>query len=401
MGVNTCRRKRMRAERFVNFYHSKLKKFTFFDKVDSPSPLPGSSPSRPSPVCRVPICARDTQQSTRLKCSHHRTAPQATFSQVRPSLPRYRRMAQALAEVDPGNTTRPRLPADPQTSYTYTKTTPAPAPASFTQSQHWLDEDAYDHYGGDDEQEYDPDDTECDRSATPPPAQHPPNHQVPPHQRQPQPQVQPQATPAPSPFVAVATAAAAAAAAHVHFHSRVRITSGLRRSGGTTHALGDSSDSDSPSSSISAPLRFRSRDAMPRAPLTERVSRLATQALQRRRAVIAAARTSSSSSAVPRLRARDCGEYAPLIGAGGPVTYGAARCGISVTGNRHRANGVRDQSRGEDDCAFGEWPWRALNRHVSDLLLLVQWVHHDQFQWWRWQIESTLCCCCSDESEGE
>lgn len=291
---------------------------------------------------------------------------------MRPSLPRYRRMAQALAEVDPGNTTRPRLPADPQTSYTYTKTTPAPAPASFTQSQHWLDEDAYDHYGGDDEQEYDPDDTECDRSATPPPAQHPPNHQVPPHQRQPQPQVQPQATPAPSPFVAVATAAAAAAAAHVHFHSRVRITSGLRRSGGTTHALGDSSDSDSPSSSISAPLRFRSRDAMPRAPLTERVSRLATQALQRRRAVIAAARTSSSSSAVPRLRARDCGEYAPLIGAGGPVTYGAARCGISVTGNRHRANGVRDQLRGEDDCAFGEWPWRALNRHVSDLLLLVQ-----------------------------
>jgi hypothetical protein len=183
----------------------------------------------------------------------------------------------------------------------------------------------------------------------------------------------------------------------------VRITSGLRRSSGTTHALGDSSDSDSPSSSISAPLHFRSRDTMPRAPLTERVSRLATQALQRRRAVVAAARTSSSSSAVSRLRARDCGEYAPLIGAGRPVTYGAARCGISVS-DRHRANGVRDQSRREDDCAFGEWPWRALNRHVSDLLLLVQKFpayDHDQFQWWKWQIESTLCCCCSDESEGE
>ena len=295
-----------------------------------------------------------------LKCAHRCTTllecSRPHFSQVRPSFPRYRRMAQALAEVDSGNTIRPRPPSDPQVSYT--KIAPASAPASFTtQPQHWLDEeDTYDHYG-DDEQECGPDDTDCDyereRSATPPPAQqqHQPNHQMTPHhqqqqQRPPQPP-QPQPTSAPSPFVA----------AHVHFHSRVRITSGLRRSrGATTHApLGDSSDSDSPSSSISAPLRFRSRDTMPRAPLTERVSRLATQALQRRRAV----------AAVARLRARDC-EYAPLVGAGVPVTYGAAtRYGVSV--NHHRANGVRDQSRGEDDsAAFGEWPWRALNRHVSD-----------------------------------
>jgi len=269
-------------------------------------------------------------------------------------------MAQALAEDDSGNTIRPRPPSDPQVSYT--KIAPASALASFTtQPQHWLDEeDTYNHYG-DDEQEYSPDDTDCDyereHSATPPPAQQQqqqqqqqPIHQMPPHQQQRPPPLQPQQpqpTSAPSPFVA----------AHVHFHSRVRITSGLRRSrGATTHApLGDSSDSDSPSSSISAPLRFRSRDTMPRAPLTERVSRLATQALQRRRAV----------AAMARLRARDC-EYAPLIGAGVPVTYGAAaRYGVSV--NHHRANGVRDQSHGEDDsAAFGEWPWRALNRHVSD-----------------------------------
>ena len=282
---------------------------------------------------------------------------------MRTTLPRYRRMAQALAVVDGGNTARPRLPSDPQVSYT--KTGPAPTPASFTQPQRWLDEDDYyDHYG-DDEQEYD---TECDyereRSVVPPPAQqqqqHQPNHQLPPppqqQQRQSQPQAQqPQPTSAPSPFVA-----------HVHFHSRVRITSGLRRSRGTgagTHALGDSSDSDSPSSSISAPLHFRSRDTMPRAPLTERVSRLATQALQRRRAVAAA----RASSLVSRLRARDC-EHAPLIGAAVPVTYGAARHGVSVS-NR-RANGVRNQSHGEGDTAFGEWPWRALNRHVSDCCFL-------------------------------
>ena len=322
------------------------------------------------------MCPRDAQ-NTALKCTHQCTTLQATFSQVSPSFPRrYRRMAQALAEVDGGNPTRPRPPCDPQLPYA--KTPPAPAPASFApQSQRWLDEDDHDHFG-DDEQEYDPDDAECDyyereRSATPtpPPAQqqqhqHQPSHQMPPppqlqqQQRQSQPPIQPQqAQPSsgpPSPFDA-----------HVHFHSRVRITSGLRHShgggggggGGGTHALGDSSDSDSPSSSISAPLRFRSRDTMPRAPLTERVSRLATQALQRRRAVAGA----RPSSAVSRLLARDC-EYAPLIAAGVPATYGAARYGVSVSNGR--ANGVRDQSHDGDDSAFGEWPWRALNRHVSD-----------------------------------
>ena len=317
-----------------------------------------------------------------LKCAHRCTALQATFFPSAPVFPpRYCRMAQALAEVDGGNTTRPHPPSDPQVSYT--KIATAPAPASFTtQPQHWLDEDVYDHYG-DDEQEYGTGDTESDcereRSATSPPAQQQQQQQQ--QQRPPQSQVQPQQpqpTSAPSPFVP----------AHVHFHSRVRITSGLRRSHGSTpHALGDSSDSDSPSSSISAPLHFRSRDTMPRAPLTERVSRLATQALQRRRAV----------AAMSRLRARDC-EYAPLVGAGVPVTYGAARYGVAVNG--HRANGVRDQSHGEDDSAFGEWPWRALNRHVGDCCFSHGGSQLMIVQWWKWQIESTLCCCCSDGSDA-
>jgi hypothetical protein len=343
-------------------------------------PLPGTSLSR----------VRTRHANHGLKCAHQCTTLQATFSQSAPHFPppSSSRMAQAPAEVDGGIATRSHPPSDdPQLSYA--KTPPAPGPASF--AQHWLDEDDHNHYG-DDEQEYNPDDTECDyyereRSATPTPDpptaqqqqqqhQHHPSHQTPPpppppllqqqQQRQSQPQIQPQQ--------AQSSSGPSSFAAHVHFHSRVRITSGLRHSrGGGTHALGDSSDSDSPSSSISAPLRFRSRDTTPRAPLTERVSRLATQALQRRRAV-AGTRT---SSAVSRLLARDC-EYAPLIdaGVGVPVTYGAARYGISAS--NHWANGVRDQSQEEDDSAFGEWPWRALNRHVSDFLLAQRIPAYDR-----------------------
>jgi len=157
--------------------------------------------------------------------------------------------------------------------------------------------------------------------------------------------------------------------AHVRFHSRVRITSGMRHSRGTRSL--DSSDSDSPSSSISAPLRYRSRDADPRGPLGQRVSRLAAQALQKRRAAAAAITTSAERNE----------EFAPLGPAGFPVvTYGATR-------NQDSRNDADGERRSQidphtEEIAFGRWPWRALNRH-----------------WWRWQIESTLCCRCSDDSD--
>ena len=181
--------------------------------------------------------------------------------------------------------------------------------------------------------------------------------------------------------------------AHVRFHSRVRITSGMRHSRGTRSL--DSSDSDSPSSSISAPLRYRSHDAGPRGPLKQRISRLAAQALQKRRAVAAAITTPAARS----------GEYAPLSPAGFPVvTYGA----------------TRDHGCGNDDpdsewsspidppsevIPFGRWPWRALDRHVSGSLLLKTrcfvLLTMALLKWWRWQIESTLCCCCSDDSDAD
>jgi hypothetical protein len=140
--------------------------------------------------------------------------------------------------------------------------------------------------------------------------------------------------------------------AHVRFHSRVRITSGMRRSRGTRSL--DSSDSDSPSSSISAPLHYRSRDADPRGPLGLRISRLAAQALQKRRAATAAISTSAARG----------GEYAPLGPAGFPiVTYGATRdhgCGNYAASEQRSQNDSHSE-----EIVFGRWPWRALNRHVS------------------------------------
>jgi len=288
-----------------------------------------------------------------------------------------------MPESDSGDATRPHTPSDPEGP----RTKPAPAPFSQPQ-QHsgCLDVDDYDHYG-DDEQEYDHDESEREpepeHSPAPPPAQqlqHQPRRWMSPQQQQ----QQPQPLPPPSPFVA-----------HVHFHSRVRITSGLRHSRGT-HTLGDSSDSDSPSSSISAPLRFRSRDTVPRTPLAERVSRLAAQALQKRRAAAAAA--TATSSTVSGLGAR-AHEHTPLFGAGVPVAYGAAQCGDSASDH---TDADSDGWHGEDELAFGKWPWRALNRRVSDSCFMHSdsWLMVIRLQWWKWQIESTLCCCCSDESDA-
>ncbi|KAF8480893.1 hypothetical protein DFH94DRAFT_736700 [Russula ochroleuca] len=86
----------------------------------------------------------------------------------------------------------------------------------------------------------------------------------------------------------------------------------------------------------------------------------------------------ASSPASRRLRATNH-EYTPFLRAGVPVTYGAAQRG-DPSEDRSQVDGLH----GEDAVAFGRWPWRALNR-----------------QWWRWQLESTLRCCCSDESDND
>ena len=233
---------------------------------------------------------------------------------------------------------------------------------SAVQLQLRLDSDDNDH-DGDDEQDYNREDDDpersltCSRSHSPVPLGNTPT----PPARQQQLQSTPTSTTTPTtgPFTA-----------HVHFHSRVRITSGLRHSRGN-RTLGDSSDSDSPSSSISAPLHYHSRSTVPRLPLGERVSRLASQALQKRR--IAAA-TSTTTSSPRRFRTRDHHEYTPFLRAGVPVTYGTAQRGYSQVGddvegeNASRPNGMHR----EDGIAFRRWlSWRALNRQVSSALRFI------------------------------
>ncbi len=247
---------------------------------------------------------------------------------------------------------------------------------------------------GDDEQGSNRDDDGPEHSRSHSPV---PHASAPPAQQQ---QQQPQPTPSSAP-----TPTTDPLSAHVHFHSRVRITSGLRRSRGN-HTLGDSSDSDSPSSSISAPLRHHSRNTVPRLPLGERVSRLAAQALQKRRIAAATAAMASSTAASRRFRVRDR-EYTPFLHAGVSVTYGTGQHGDSEADDADSEDENRsqfDDLHGADASIFGRWPWRALNRLVScvGVFFVQRGSVHDHFaQWWKWQIESTLCCCCSDSSDDD
>ncbi|KAH9964515.1 hypothetical protein BC827DRAFT_1265788 [Russula dissimulans] len=328
------------------------------------------------------------------------------------------------SDCDGGNTAPPHPPSDLNGAHVKTALALDPfSPSSDAlQPQFRLnDDDDIDHDGDDEQETFPEDDSELSLSRSrshspgpapaatatdPPPAAHQQQHlqqplrQPQPHQQQQQQQQQqPPPTLTPTPFVA-----------HVHFHSRVRITSGVRRPRGTRGGDPPSSDSDSPSSSsISAPLHYRSRDTTSRAPLTDRVSRLAAQALQKRRAAAAAVAPSPSPPTPPtasqRLRARGYEherehEYTPLFSTGlMPVTYGAAQrrsrndddddddddaVADTVTDGADRSRPRIIQSHGEEGIAFGRWPWRALNRH-----------------WWKSQIESTFHCCCTDESDAD
>ena len=245
--------------------------------------------------------------------------------------------------------TPPHPPEDPDNARAAKPTLAPVSLGSALQLQLRLDNDVNGH-DGDDEQDYDRDDDDPERSLSLSRSSSSsrsrsysslPQVPTPP---QPQPTITPTPTPPPIPF-----------GAHVHFHSRVRITSGLRRHsrGNPSLGTGDSSDSDSPSSSISAPLRYRSQDSVPHLPLGQRVSRLAAQALQKRRM----AATMASSATSRRLRTTD-EEHTPFLRTRVPVTYGAA-----PRGDDRRSQ--IDDLHGEDAVTFGRWPWRVVNRQVS------------------------------------
>jgi hypothetical protein len=313
------------------------------DKLSAAPSLAWSSP-----------CAHETRHHE-IENAHRLSVPTAPgHIHISPQCVRislhHLRTAQTMPDTDGRTNGHPPLPFR-----TPTKPVPyfLPENAHAPRPQLRLDRgagDDTDHDGDDEQEEHDPSDGPSpsrSRSRSRPHSPCAPSPTTTPQQQQ---QPPPTSPPPPSPC-----------AAHVHFHSRVRITSGLRHShANANHTLNDSSDSDSPSSSISAPLRFRSHDTGPRAPLIERVSRLAAQARQKRRAAGAAPKAS-------RMRVNDL-EYTPLFRAVVPVAYGATQGGRSGRNGADPSSEDRsriDGLRGEDEVAFGRWPWRALNRHVS------------------------------------
>ncbi|KAK0478156.1 hypothetical protein IW261DRAFT_1420352 [Armillaria novae-zelandiae] len=153
----------------------------------------------------------------------------------------------------------------------------------------------------------------------------------------------------------------------VRFRSRVRITSGLPRRHAADRVTPDSSLSSSPSSSISAPLRYREddvrTDSSPWGPLGLRVKHMG----QRPRRQVAD-------------KGLDPSERSPLMP--------PSRRFYSIDEDEHYNYFayLDDETRlnREIDLAFGTWPGRLLNRH-----------------WWWWHLEPILCCVCIDLEEEE
>ncbi|GJE94217.1 hypothetical protein PsYK624_103850 [Phanerochaete sordida] len=194
----------------------------------------------------------------------------------------------------------------------------------------------------------------------------------------------------------------------VRFRSRVRITSGLRRSKyGTGDAANGaspaSSASDSPSSSISAPLRWQADENAAWGPLGRRLSAYAQQNGWQKRVPSAAPRNGGVRTPATHRQPQPRGkmdERTPLVRGGRHVAYVDAGLDGGRDADDERLlegeyessdeESERDHSlrkaalRREEEAVFGPWPWRLLNRH-----------------WWWWHAEPVLCCLCADDPEYE
>ncbi|KAH9982184.1 hypothetical protein BGW80DRAFT_1247138 [Lactifluus volemus] len=299
-----------------------------------------------------------------------------SVASVSPSAaPPHRSMATTTHGTDSGeneshsNDTRPRrlLPSIPNADLTK-KPGPDVALQPGAEDQHGHD--------GDDESEYD-DHHEQNNSTTL-------HHPLPPPQ--PEKKKPTQSPPRPSDSTGTSpTPTSLTPLAHVRFHSRVRITGGLRRhhsrrlGGGVLGNDDSSSSSDSPSSSISAPLRYRSRETLPREPLSQRLSQLASQALKKRRVAVAAKKIGSVGAAAGKRRGsgssnrweEDDDERAPLARTGFSFAYGATVPTPAVAQGDESGNDIvvgenssRNHRRGQD-IGFGGWLSRAFNTRVS------------------------------------
>ena len=158
---------------------------------------------------------------------------------------------------------------------------------------------------------------------------------------------------------------------HVRFRSRVRISAGIGRRFRLSDGLSSnaSSISGSPSSSISAPLRTHYTGNNGWGPLGSRVKLSAPQGEDANGGKGDSSRRGGGNARRRRARSSwmfldaDADEHTHLL------TYAT---GYSYVGNRDARDCCRDDAERERwwrerlvDKAFGKWPGRLLNRHVS------------------------------------
>lgn len=157
----------------------------------------------------------------------------------------------------------------------------------------------------------------------------------------------------------------------VHFRPRVRITSGLHSGsrarnldgwcGNSTVENGintaNTSASGSPSSSISAPLRYQADENNVLGPLGKRINSLAQTRNKRKRQLRRGANIGSSvSERTPFLPASECG----------PVPdYTRRRRERGWRGSDSEDEDYANRLKREEEIMFGRWPWRLFNRHAS------------------------------------
>lgn len=185
-------------------------------------------------------------------------------------------------------------------------------------------------------------------------------------------------------------------APRVRFRSRVRITSGMHRHrhsmpGAMHSGSTPSSASDSPSSSISAPLRYQADENTAWGPLGKRLSAYAGGGWQRR--VHSAPQVNGGVGAVPKVvRPHSVGpgranERTPLVRGSRRSTY----VNYDDDVQEDEDEDVEEQElraaalKREHEAMFGKWPMRLVNP-----------------RWWWWHLEPILCCLyCSDDYDFE
>lgn len=176
----------------------------------------------------------------------------------------------------------------------------------------------------------------------------------------------------------------------IRFQSRVRISSGVPRTGGDTKADNlsvishSSSLASSPAPSIYAPLRSESDDEHSRwGSLGRRVNGSGVGKKKDRKLRETTERGRQMQICQYRRYGDDKQgqhERTPLIGHTVPSTHELR----NMVGGVHDVDVRTRQSGDEIDLIFGTWPRRLINRY-----------------WWWWRLEPVICCDCLDDSDTE